>query len=195
MILFYRSPIIWIFIFLLIFIGIAWAFSSILAPFIFSLILAYLLAPFMNWLETFGLSRVFSGLLILTFVIGLISGFILLVLPALLGQFDTLAKSFPENLSHFLLTIQGLLPPTLADNFVTENKVWDINKFLKDSGLRAGTEVASYIFAAFNAIVIILIVPIITFYFLIDWNKILKKCVGFLPRDYLKEILNVIFVR
>tara|TARA_B100000902_G_scaffold87615_1_gene91656 strand:- start:68 stop:1120 length:1053 start_codon:yes stop_codon:yes gene_type:complete len=191
MILFYRNPILWILLALIFFVGIALFFSSILTPYICSLILAYLLSPLVDRLENFGLPRAVSGLIILIFAIGVIILSILLVLPIFIEQFEELISTLPAIYHHCLIALDNLLPKFITQSFSLNNNFLDIKELFKNNGLNLASVFTSYAFALFDFIVITLIVPIISFYLLIDWNRIKAKCANYLPRNSSEEISDI----
>mgnify|MGYP001400900714 CR=1 FL=1 len=191
--LFYRNSIFWMLVFLIGLILITWLFSAVLTPFVCSIILAYLLAPLVNRLERFGLSRSFSGVLILIVTIAIIVGSLLFILPIFVGQLKTLISSLPEIYNRCLIVLNNVLPEVFGNNFLIDNEVLEMSNLLKNQGIQIASEVASYAFALFDFIILILIVPLITFYLLIDWNKGLGMLGRYLPKGSSKEIHDILF--
>ena len=192
MILFYRNPIFWIFFLLIFLVVMALFFSAVLTPFVTAVIFSYLLAPVVNKLENFGLPRAFSGIILLLIIISLIACSVLLVVPILIGQAADFISSLPEFYNRGLRILESLLPKVFGKDFSLEDQFLNINEVLSKPALNIVSEFASYAFVIFDLVVIILVVPVITFYLLVDWNRIILKFANYLPNKSSEEIYGLI---
>ena len=177
---------------LIIFVVLAWVLSDILTPYICSLILAYLLAPLVNKLESFGIFRPISGMIVLIFVISILVGLILLVLPLLLEQVEVLITSLPKIYNSFLTLLSDLIPKFSDESGLFHREFSDMSLVFRESGPSIAVDVASYAFQIFDLIILVLLVPVIAFYLLLDWNTIMVKFGNYLPRKSSEEIVKVI---
>ena len=187
----YRNPIFWMFLAFLSLIVITLIFSSVLTPYVCALVLAYLLAPLVDRLETLGISRPISGIIILIFAIGCIVGSILLVIPIFIQQAEMLISAFPRIYNRCLVLLERVLPTFIENNFSLETEVLNAGEVLKRQGLNFVSGFTFYAFALLDLILLIFVIPIITFYLLVDWNKILIKSARSLPDQVSKEINGV----
>tara|TARA_Y200000002_G_scaffold357981_1_gene340921 strand:- start:320 stop:1369 length:1050 start_codon:yes stop_codon:yes gene_type:complete len=192
MILFYRNPIFWMLFLLISLIVVALFFSAVLTPFISAAIFSYLLVPVVNRLENFGLPRAVSCIIILLLIISFIATSVLLVLPIFLGQVGDFISSIPEFYNHALRFLESILPKFISNNGTLEKQFLNINEVLSKPALNILSEFASYAFVILDLVVIIFVVPVITFYLLVDWNRIIKKFADFLPIKSSEEINDLI---
>lgn len=180
------------------------AVKSILFPFVVALIMAYFLDPAADKLEEVGFSRTWATITITSIFFFVILGGVLLVGPLLYNQFVEFLKKIPEyanTLSHEILPAISETLRTVDPDAVEKAKaaisdgsgsvVGFIGQFIGniwDSGV-----------AAINILSLIFITPIVTFYILRDWDRLVAKASGLLPpkhaytiRQQAKEIDNTL---
>jgi len=165
-------------------------FASVLAPFVAAAVLAYALDPPTTQLTRMGLRRgAAASVMVLALVAGLLL-FALLLYPLLLLQIKLLATRIPQ----YAFTLQGWASEQLThlqDNFGTDV----VNDKLRDlvSGqaanllsvlLSTATGVVTSGFAIFNVLTLAVVTPILGFYFLRDWPKMISVVGAWMPRRY-----------
>ena len=162
--------------------------SNILLPFIIGIAIAYFLDPLADKLEELGLSRVLSTILITLMFFCLVIGILLIFVPVLNGQIKDLFSKLPiifANLEFWLKPIK-----------VQFSEYFDTNKMngISESTQSLGRVVVKWLgtllgniltgsMAMFNALSVILITPVVCFYLLKDWDKIVSKVDGLLPLE------------
>jgi predicted PurR-regulated permease PerM len=165
-------------------------FSSVLMPFVVAAGLAYFLDPAVSRLQKLGLRRPAGAFLLLGAVLLFVVLFILLLYPVIVGQ----ASVFVTNLPSYIATAQkdfgtlianlqhrlgpGAMSQKLRD--IAANQAGTIVSF-------AGTAATNIIgsgFAVVNVLTLLVITPIVTFYFLRDWPAIIRHVDTWLPRPY-----------
>ena len=183
-----RQVVFWLLV-LAFFIAFLWLFSTILLPFVAGMALAYFLDPVADWLERRGLSRMAATtLILLAFVILLVLALII-VIPLLASQ----ATDFAEKVPGYITSLQQLV----ADPNSTVMPEWMKGQIgtLKENVAKYAGEGASFlagvfvqIWASGKALVDILsllvITPVVAFYILLDWDKMVAKVDGWVPRDW-----------
>jgi predicted PurR-regulated permease PerM len=170
-------------------------FASVLTPFVAAAVLAYALDPPTTRLTRMGLSR---GVAATLMVLALVAGFLLFALllyPLLLLQIKLLATRIPQ----YAFLLQGWASEQLThlqENFGSDL----VNDKLRDvvSGqaanllsllLSTATGVVTSGFAIFNVLTLAVVTPILGFYFLRDWPKIIGMTGAWVPRRYADIIL------
>ncbi len=175
---------------LLVFWGFLRLFSSILMPFVVAAGLAYFLDPAVSRLERLGLRRSAGALLLLVGVIVFLVLFVLLLYPVIVGQVGILVSNLPAyfktaqaDFGHMVADLQrrlgpGLMSQKLRD--IASNQAGTVVSFV-------GTAAKSILgsgFAVVNVLALLIITPIVTFYFLRDWPAIIQHVDSWLPRPY-----------
>jgi predicted PurR-regulated permease PerM len=188
----FRNPVFWVLGVFTSLLTIVWCFSQVLTPYIFGVILAYLLDPLVDKLENFGFPRTLSSIVIMLLALSIISACLLLLFPALIAQTESLLMSFPDIYSHGLRIFESLIPDFVRRGFISADGLTDLKSVLSTNGINIATKLASYALVAFDLLVLFLIVPVITFYLLMDWDKILSNFSGYLPKRASKQICDII---
>lgn len=180
---------------LLVGLGIFLFFSSMLAPVIASVVLAYLLEGLVRKMERWGTPRLAAVMLVFSvFFTGMLLVFFLLV-PVLVGQ----VSQFVDELPRILLTSQALLlqlpeqyPQLFSQEQVTELIVTLRREALDFSQRLITSFSVQYVVVLITMLVYLLLLPFLVFFFLKDKDRLLAWCGQYLPRDrvLLKTIWN-----
>lgn len=162
--------------------------KSILSPFIFSAIIAYLFSPVILKLEKFGLTRSTSSAIILILFFTILATIFTNLLPSLFLELSHFLKKLPTYIDNLLIKISSFLNIGLKDQLIDSGNVSEILSFSDNifSNIANSTNVAIDVVASFA------ITPIITFYFLKDWEKMITSIQKYLPTKYKKKIGEVV---
>lgn len=172
-------------------ITIIWCFSEVLAPYIFGVILAYLLDPLVDKLEDLGLSRALSSIAIMLLALSIIFLLIFLLIPTLIGQIESLVISLPDIYIRALSIFKSIIPEFVQRGLVSNDGLLDLKGALSANGINIASKFASYALVALDFLILFLIVPVITFYLLMDWDKILNTFSKYLPHRSAEEVYSV----
>jgi predicted PurR-regulated permease PerM len=162
-----------------------WLLSDILLPFIVGLGIAFLLTPLADRLERLGVNRMIAALLLVTIVVLAFVWLILLVAPLLGSQLGSLIDNVPGYITRLqtLLSDSGgpWLQKIAGDNFNADKSINDLvgqgigwfTSFLRSlwSGGRALVSVFS----------LMVVAPVVAFYFIYDWHRMIRKADGWIP--------------
>jgi predicted PurR-regulated permease PerM len=170
--------------------------QEILLPFIAGFVLAYFLDPVADALERLKIPRVLATLLILSLAVaGVVVGF-LIVVPVLADQALKLAQELPTMAQALVARIDEVTPQTVKDMLAkaggsTSGSLGDMAG--KATGWFATLlqSVWSGGMALVNIISLLVITPIVAFYLLADWDKLVAKVDSWLPRDYVDEVRRI----
>ncbi|MFG6136878.1 AI-2E family transporter [Halomonas sp. B23F22_10] len=169
-----------------------WFFISIepvLMPFFISAVLAYLGDPLADRLEDKGLSRRLSVSLVFLLLTLVIVLTLLLVIPLLGRQIGQLAQLLPAALDWVQATV---LPEIRRLTGIDLGTDFDqLRRALLDNWRETGT-VAATLLAKVSQSGLVLaawignlaLIPVVTFYLLLDWDVLVAKLRGSLPRQW-----------
>jgi len=173
-----------------------WALQDILLPFIAGFVLAYFLDPVADWLERRGLSRMLATSAILTVAVLAVVTVVLVVVPILSDQIIKLAQDLPALLQALIAKADQVAPQSLKE--LIANSGTDVRGSIGDIASRATGWIATLLtsiwsggMALVNVISLLVVTPIVAFYLLLDWDKIVAKIDGWLPRDHAEEIRGI----
>ena len=175
-----------------------WFLGDVLAPFILGGAIAYLLDPIADRLEAWGLSRIMATIVITLSAVLIFILLFLLVVPTLIGQLGDLIsqigriiENLPEIWEGFKVWLSARVPGIdLQGDFMREQVV-ALGEAIQS---RSGEVVAALLNSAqgiINVIVLVVIVPVVTFYMLMDWDHMVAQVDELLPRDHQDTIRNL----
>lgn len=171
-----------------VFLGILWVLGDVVLPFVIAGAVAYLLDPLADRLEKLGLGRVLAtvAVSVLMLILGTIAA--LLIFPLMVDQTLALANAAPD----FARATQGALSdrfPALNDpNSVLRKTLLSIGDAVQSEG---GTLVKGALASALsimNTVTFIVIVPVVSFYLLMDWDNMIARIDALLPMDHAPTI-------
>ncbi len=184
----------------LVFFFLVFLFRSILLPFVAGMATAYFLDPVCDRIESWGLSRTLATTLVTLVFAILVILLILILVPALIGQLAALLERMPTYLeslrngvAQLVSTIEEQLDPALLER-AREAATASIGRFVDwITSVVAGVVTGGVAFA--NLISLLVITPIVAFYLLRDWDRIVERVDSWLPRaqaDVIREQLAAI---
>lgn len=173
-----------------------WLFRGILLPFVAGMALAYLLDPAADLLEKWKINRLFASLLILTIVIVLFLSLVVVVAPLVVNQIIDLIQRFPG----YVEQLQGLFnewAPVIYEKLGAERSV-QVQSTLEQmvsnaAGMLGGlsARVMQSGLAIVNALSLLVVTPVVAFYLLLDWDRMVASTQKLLPLDHREEIIGV----
>ena len=185
-----RQVIFWI-VALAVFCGVVWLLSPVLLPFVAGMALAYLLDPIANRIESLGVNRAVAtfvmilGLAVLLVVLGI------LVVPVIANQ----ATSFIEHLPTYTARVQALVNQygkpwldKLSIGGPSNVNVAELVKNASGPALVFLTSLWSGGQALISIVSLLVITPVVAFYMLIDWKRIVAAIDDLLPRDHASTV-------
>ena len=170
----------------------------VLTPFFIAFALAYLLDPVTDRLESLKISRTFSVLVLMAGVFSLVTGIGLLIFPLLKLQ----AEHLVSNLPNYIAIMQEWMYPLLGVVGEPEKIQGILNRELLKVGelpLKVISSITSILWSSvaglFSFILLLanlVIIPVVMFYLLRDYDLINKKMLSFVPARSREQVLNLI---
>jgi predicted PurR-regulated permease PerM len=164
-----------------------WVFSGILLPFIMGMALAYLLDPLADRLERAGLSRFWATITIVVLSVLILTLVALILVPLLISQLS----SFLENLPSYAARLQELanrfLRTEIGQYFGTQQQGGGVDQMVAQGAAWFGTVLGSIWAggrALLNTVSLIVVTPVVAFYLLYDWDRMLGRIDMLLPREH-----------
>ena len=168
-------------------------FSEILLPFVAGMALAYFLDPVADRLERLGLSRTAATVLILlAFIVTLAIAMIVLI-PVLASQLADFLAKLPEYLAQLQTLITSFNPEWLEQRFgLDAGSLQEGLNSLLTSGVGFITTVFQSIWtsgvALFSIVGLFVVTPVVAFYMLLDWDRMVTKVDSWVPRDHVETV-------
>jgi len=175
-----------------------WLFSDILLPFVAGMALAYFLDPVADLFERWGFSRLLATVVILFLFVLVFIVSLMLIIPILGGQVSEFLAYLPKlvtSLQSLFASIEndwlrkfiGMESTTLRDNMgelTRQGAGWlaTLVQKLWDSG-KAIVSLAS----------LLVVTPVVAFYLLYDWDRMVETVDSWLPRDH-RDTIHALLV-
>ena len=167
-----------------IFILLLYVLGNVLLPFITGMAIAYFLDPTADKLEAWGLKRVWATIIITLVSLLIALPLFIVLIRELVIQLSALFEAAPQILSD----LQGFLIstfPALLDETSTLRGI--IDSFFDAIQASSGT-IANYVltsaFSVVDALVFMIVAPVVAFYMLMDWDRMIAAIDSWLPRDH-----------
>ena len=191
------------------FIFLIYLLGPILAPFLTAAVLAYICNPLVGKLcqlsldipikakvRKFYISRTLASLLVIAMLLAMIMLLLLIVVPMLQKEISLVIEQLPSYIAKIRQWLAPVFMKTL--NIKLEIDAAQLQKILADNWKSAGgmlgnilMSVGSKGFAVIGWLVNLLLIPLVLFYMLRDWNEMLATIRDLIPLHYLDKTTQI----
>lgn len=190
----YRRPLFWLAVGAAI-LAFFWLLSPVLFPFLAGLAIAYLLDPVVDRVERAGLSRAWSTSLVTAAFFIILAVSVVLLAPVLYEQLVGLAAKLSDSANRLFRLFRPYIETLLEQRGGGEGG--------GSSGVSIATEALGWAtgliarlwtggLAVFNVLSLVFITPVVAFYLLRDWDRIVATIELWLPRDHAAVIRQLL---
>ncbi|MFC6638767.1 AI-2E family transporter [Sulfitobacter sp. JBTF-M27] len=168
-----------------------WFLGDVLVPFLLGGAIAYFLDPVADKLESMGCSRALATLLItiiaiLTFVL-----VALLVIPTLVNQTASLIETAPQLFKNFTNFLTERFPALLDEGSTLRTSLNSIGATIQERGGELLETALSSFASIINVLLLFVVVPVVSVYLLLDWDRMIASIDRLLPRDHAPVIRDL----
>ena len=169
---------------------------GILLPFILGIVIAYLSTGITGWLEKKIKSRMVASIVVVGIVFTLILSFFIVIIPILVEH----SVSLVNELNLYLTNNSDIISTEIAKflNFFKIDNAFNFKEYIS----KYNEDIATYLINLLNSVLsksiafislmaLIVVTPITSYYFLKEWNNIIKTIGTFLPTKHTKNIENL----
>jgi predicted PurR-regulated permease PerM len=175
-----------------------WLLAPVLSPFVFAALLGWLGDPLVDRLEARGHKRNNAVILVFCAMLLLLAVALVLLVPLLEQQIVTLVESLPHYRDWFV----GTALPWLERRTGLEILSWldpqSLFVLIREHWQRAGgiaATVLGYVsrsgFALLGWLANIVLLPVLAFFFLRDWDLLVERVGALVPRDHYETVRNL----
>jgi predicted PurR-regulated permease PerM len=173
-----------------------YVFADILLPFVAGMVLAYFLDPVADRLEKVGLSRVAATLVILIAFVVILTIALIVLIPVLASQLGGLIGQFPEYLTRLQGLVTSFDPEWIERRFGLEaGSLREGLNSLLTTGMGFVTTVFTSIWssgvALFSVAGLFIVTPVVAFYMLLDWDRMVATVDSWVPRDHVDTVRHI----
>lgn len=168
----------------LVFLALLWALGDVILPFVVGGAIAYFLDPVADRLERLGMSRVGATCLIGLVMLLVTLLLILAVIPTMVRQFIDLAEAAPEIFRQLQAFLLAQFPSLSDETSTIRQTILSIGETIRSKGGQLANTLIGSALGVINAVVFIVVVPVVSFYLLLDWDRMVARIDALLPRDH-----------
>jgi len=165
-----------------------WYFLHALTPFIVGGVIAYLLDPLIKRLEKLGVKRLFSVILICLLFLSTLVCAVLFIFPIIFQQLLELFKSTPSYIFAFQEYFFNNFPSLQDKTPILSESLNGFSEMIESKGVYLAQALVTSTVGLVNIFTFFLIVPVVTFYLLLDWTILIEKLNGLVPKKYNSDI-------
>jgi predicted PurR-regulated permease PerM len=165
-----------------------WLFSPILTPFVLAAVIAYFLDPPASWLTRIGIPRGVSALLMILALGAFALLCLLLLYPLLVAQVTVLIQRLPayvfgvgQAVRDALTALSERLGPDVFDQRLQDLAVGQAGSIISYLGTSLARMITGGI-ALFSVFTLVTVTPVVAFYLLRDWPRMIRRMDAWLPR-------------
>jgi predicted PurR-regulated permease PerM len=165
-----------------------WVFSAILTPFVLALCVAYFLDPPTTRMARFGVPRGLAALLLILALAAVCLLAVLLLYPLLIAQIGVLIQRLPAYVTGIGTLVQQALEraqeafgPEVVDAQLRDLMVRQAGAMVTFLATAVGRLIGGGV-ALFNVFTLVVVTPVVAFYLLRDWPRIIRRIESWLPR-------------
>ena len=186
-----KENVFWVFICMTLGAFLLWNISDILAPFILGGILAYLLDPVADKMESFGVPRLLTALTVSLLALFVLMTAAILVIPIIFDQINQIIGFIPYITNEIYLVMQkGFKGLNLGE--VEDIDLVNLSKNLNEVSPIFAKSIFNSSFAILDFIFLLMVTPIVAIYLLVDWDKIIKEVEKVIPRRLEPTISQIV---
>ncbi len=174
-----------------IFLLVLWFLGDVLMPFLIGGAIAYFLDPVADKLETWGFRRIWATVAITIMALLVFIAMVLLIMPSLVSQAAQLINTAPEIFGRLRDYLIETFPEIVDQDSAIRQSIDQLGNTVKERGGELLNAVFSSAMGVFNVVLLIVIVPVVTFYLLWDWDRMVAAIDDLLPRDHAAVIRDL----
>ncbi|SFR34617.1 Predicted PurR-regulated permease PerM [Yoonia tamlensis] len=165
-----------------------WFLGDVILPFVLGGAIAYCLDPIADRFEAMGFSRTVSVTIITLAAAVVFIILILLVIPTLISQTTQLVNTAPELFSRLQAALTDRFPSILDSESTVHKQLLAIGEAIQSKGGELMNSVLSSAIGLLNVVILLVIVPVVAFYLLLDWDRMTARIDELVPRDHVETV-------
>ncbi len=168
-------------------------FRPILLPFVAGLAIAYFLDPIADWMQRHGCPRLLATALILGLFALILVLALIVIAPVLGGQIGSFVSALPGYIGSLASFLERNMPDTLKQLLTSSepNFQGSLTDLAREAVSWTATLAASLWtggLALVNLVSLLIVTPVVAFYLLYDWDRMVAFVDSWLPRDHADTI-------
>lgn len=166
-----------------------WRLSDILLPFVLGMAIAYFFDPLVDWFERRRVPRALATVIVICVFAALFATLVVLLVPLFERQILDLAKRLPGLLSDATNRLEGVSHRLQREAGIPEEQIQTLQQAVGQRGSDALTWLFGHVgrvlssgLAVVNVLSLLVVTPVVSFYMLRDWDRLVARVDSWLPR-------------
>lgn len=186
----------WGVLFLVVIGGLIFLLDAVLMPFIAGMILAYLADPLADRFQRWGMNRPLAVSSVFLVLLLVLVASLLILIPLLVQQLKQLGEAIPSIFNW----VESVLAPQVQvwTGYDLTAELTNIRETLAENWRDAGGYLAQALgqigrsgMAFVSWITYVALIPVVTFYLLLDWNRLLDNIANLIPRQWADDTFRL----
>jgi predicted PurR-regulated permease PerM len=170
--------------------------GGVLVPFLIGAALAYMGHPAVTWAERRRVPRTLGTLLVVIVILLLFAGLVFVLVPLIQSEVVQLARRLPELLAMLFARVAPWLRDTLGiDMQFDVTSIKDLVSENLSSAEQVGLKVLHSLktggLVLLGIVINVAMIPVVMFYLLRDWGKLVAKVDELLPRRWVPKVRTI----
>ncbi len=175
-----------------VFLALLWFLGDVILPFLTGGAIAYFLDPLADRLEKWGLGRAAATTVISLVALFVVVASIFVIVPLLVAQATALIQSAPQIFSELQAFLTQQFPSLMDDGSPLRQSLVSVGQTIQARGGELLNTALTSAINVVNAIVFMVVVPVVAFYMLLDWDRMVARIDELLPRDHRPVIRQIV---
>ena len=167
---------------------------EVVGPFIVSLVIAYLLDPLVLFFQRRKLSRIISIIIVFVIILAVVLGIFASFIPKLVSEIGDFVVAFPNIVRRVVDFIEGVQEGTLPYDMDRIPSFIDLEKELanlSEKVVAAVGAITTSIISGTGKLLDLIMIPIITFYYLKDKDDAIGIIASIIPNKYKGKVKSI----
>ncbi len=173
---------------LAVFLFVLWLLGDAILPFVLGGAIAYFLDPVADWLQRHGFSRLWATVVITIIALMIFVVVALLVVPSVVSQATALVNAAPDIVHNLQAFLAERFPWSVEEGSILRRSLSDLGETIRSRGGELVNGLLVSVGSLVNVVVLLVIVPVVAFYLLMDWDRMVAQIDALLPREHAPTI-------
>lgn len=165
-----------------------WFLGDVILPFVLGGAIAYCLDPVADRLEKAGCSRVAAVAIISLTAVIVIIPLTFLIVANLVEQATLLISTAPELFDSLSSWLRDRFPQLFDEESAAYQQLVSLREAIQSRGGEIANGILNSALGLLNIVVLLVIVPVVSIYMLLDWDNMTAKVDEMLPRDHVDTV-------
>jgi predicted PurR-regulated permease PerM len=168
---------------------------AVIAPFLIAAFITYLISPLVTRIQSFGCKRYVGVTIIATLLVSIFAGILIIIIPILINEIESFQFNADQYYGYFLNYLEILrgkfeiMFPVLEQYDISNAVISESKNFL----VYAAQQAPNYLANVFSIFSIMILIPMLVFFMLLNGSRYLKSLVSLLPSSYTETILSIVY--